>query len=115
MGGSAGTLRDALGDPQNKRSLRQSFEKYDKDRNGFLNKEEFEAFVDDIDSIAKAHRYTIYVGGARQLSSLGGTPIKRAKDKAWQELDTNRDGKISLEEFEKWVSEAGRLMQGVLS
>jgi calmodulin len=76
-----GTKRDAIHKALVKRSgIRNAFEKYDKDGNGFITSDEFRKVVED--------KY-----GAK----ISGKEIK----KLMKEADKNGDGKIDYEEFLK--------------
>ncbi|XP_068173752.1 guanylyl cyclase-activating protein 2-like [Antennarius striatus] len=72
--------------------LRWSFKVYDKDNNGYVDKDELHSIMDSIDRLKKGWRSE---AGASQLS------VEEVVDRLLAAVDSDGDGHISLEEFLK--------------
>ncbi|KAM9766116.1 guanylyl cyclase-activating protein 2-like isoform 1-T1 [Menidia menidia] len=70
--------------------LRWSFKVYDKDGNGFVDREELKSIIDSIDRIRKCSKRETE---EPQLS------VDQVVDRILQAVDTDGDGQVSMEEF----------------
>lgn len=77
-------MRDVLSDPEKlKKFVRAAFETMDKDKSGYLERNELEAVM------------------ANVASDINQSPPTKADvDEVLRELDENKDGRISLTEFQ---------------
>ena len=80
------------GEVSTEQVYREQFEKYDRDGNGSISKEEMKAEIDATNAVLKAH------------AGCTDEDLSRRRAKAnevFAEMDLNADGTISFEEFKK--------------
>eukprot|EP01080_Neovahlkampfia_damariscottae_P000621 gene621-8125_t len=59
MGNSAKIVKDAINNPEDERKIIKLFNKYDTDRSGYLEAEEFDKFVADVAKLFEKEDFNI--------------------------------------------------------
>ena len=75
-----------MANPDNEKNVEDVFNKYDKDRSGYLDKEEFDLFQIDCAALVES---SIYID--------------------FKDVDTSGDGKISYDELKKQLHEISEI------
>lgn len=102
-------LKHLFEDPDNEESIQNCFNKYDKDKNGYLDMYEYPNFVKDVASLAKINHSNV------DFKSLEHLPYEEVESKYGREIallntfihpitmDANQDKKVSYQEFKDKV------------
>eukprot|EP01121_Diplochlamys_sp_Union-15-3_P012678 TRINITY_DN3833_c0_g1_i1.p1 TRINITY_DN3833_c0_g1~~TRINITY_DN3833_c0_g1_i1.p1 ORF type:complete len:261 (-),score=52.44 TRINITY_DN3833_c0_g1_i1:99-881(-) len=93
------TLRDILLHPTNKQKIKEAFIAFDSDSDGTIDKAESVDLIDSLMNIFSSVMQDKQLIPAPKDAVLHGRSSEEFMDKVFSEIDTNKDGKISLKEF----------------
>lgn len=108
-------LQNILENPENENNFKTVFKKYDLDKNNFIDKKEFEEFLKEVMNMVQDefNKHPDMLKDPSSLSKEMVEDLMKKKEVAsklsdFDLYDTNKDGKISFEEFKHTLLEISK-------
>eukprot|EP01087_Luapelamoeba_hula_P019602 TRINITY_DN650_c0_g1_i1.p1 TRINITY_DN650_c0_g1~~TRINITY_DN650_c0_g1_i1.p1 ORF type:complete len:107 (-),score=23.78 TRINITY_DN650_c0_g1_i1:104-424(-) len=96
--GGSKLLKDVMEEPSDNDKVKKLFATYDKDDNGTLDEKEFKKFAHDLLGFVADYKHR------DKDDILDGRTVDQLAHDNFPRVDTNRDGKITFDEFREFVT-----------
>eukprot|EP01098_Paradermamoeba_levis_P000049 TRINITY_DN10057_c0_g1_i1.p1 TRINITY_DN10057_c0_g1~~TRINITY_DN10057_c0_g1_i1.p1 ORF type:complete len:389 (+),score=109.30 TRINITY_DN10057_c0_g1_i1:147-1313(+) len=103
-------LEKALKHPKNSHAIETAFKGFDENHDGFVNKQEAANLLDRLlEIIVTISQEDVKIIPVQKETLLHGLTMEQFVNKAFEAIDANKDGKISLKEFRNLIQNKDNL------